>query len=358
MSEASKVRETSETSGAPRRLVVDLQSTAPHMRLPEWANAQLRDATPEGWELVLVQSPTVSAGDGTNRVSDETLDAVATAEAYFGFGVPAPLLGVASRLRWAHSASAGVGNSITPELRASNVVLTNSAGVYADAMADTVLAGVLYFVRGLDYAVHQQRDARWDQTPFVTPTARMREVEELRVLVIGAGGIGSAVGKRFMALGCQCTGVRRRPNLGAPPGFLRVVGPDSIDRELGEADVVVLSAPLTAESRHLLDATRVPLLRAGAIVVNVARGALLDEAALLEALDSGGVRGAVLDVFSTEPLPADNRLWSHPRVLVTPHVSGVSPRHWDRALSLFLENWRRWVAGEPLYNVVNLDAGY
>ncbi len=341
-----------------RRMVVDLQSTAPHMKLPDSVAATMRERTPDGWELVLIKSPTVSAGDGTNRVSDETLTAMATAECYFGFGVPAALINASPNLRWAHSASAGVGSSITPELRASGVTLTNSAGVYAEAMADSVLAGVLYFVRGLDYAVAQQRDALWDQTPFVTATARMRETATLRVLVIGAGGIGSAVANRFAALGARCVGIRRRPELGVPSGFHEVYGTDAVDAELTRADVVVLSAPLTESSRMLLNKERLSLLAEGAVVVNVARGALLDHESLLGGLNSGRLRGAVLDVFLQEPLPTNSELWRHPRVLVTPHITGVSPQHWDRSLHLFLENWRRWVNKEPLINTVNLDSGY
>ena len=347
-----------------KRLVVDLMSTIPHLRLPVTARARLISRAPAGWETVVIDALTVSAGDGTNRVSDETLATVTTAEAYFGFGVPAPLLEVAGALRWAHSASAGVGNSITPALRASGIMFTNSAGVYAEPMADTVLAGVLHFTRALDFAVHQQAAARWDQLPFTSATTDIREISECRVLVIGAGGIGSAVARRFTALGCTCTGVRRRPERGLPDGFSSVAGPDDIDRLLPDADVVVLAAPLTDASRTTLDAARFALLPHGAIVVNVARGALIDEVALLAALGpadnrEGRLRGAVLDVFSTEPLPTTSPLWAHPRVLVTPHVSGVSPRrHWERALGLFEDNWRRWVAGEPLRNVVDLDAGY
>jgi phosphoglycerate dehydrogenase-like enzyme len=349
----------SGTPAAVRRLVVDLMSTAPHMRLPAWAAGRIRAVAPAGWEVVLIESPTVSAGDGTNRVSDETLAAVPTAEAYFGFGVPAALLEAAPRLRWAHSASAGVGSSLTPKLRASGVVLTNSAGVYAEAMADTVLAGVLHFVRGLDHAVRQQAAARWDQSPFTADSHEIRELSECRVLVVGAGGIGSAVARRFRALGCPCAGIRRRPALGVPEGFDRVAGPEALERELPAADVLVLAAPSTPASTGLLDARRLALLPAGAIVVNVARGGLVDDAALRAALDAGAVRGAVQDVFRTEPLPADSPWWGHPRVLVTPHVSGVSPRrHWQRALALFEDNWRRWVTGAPLRNVVDPDAGY
>ncbi|HYW32524.1 MAG TPA: hypothetical protein VE869_13570, partial [Gemmatimonas sp.] len=158
-----------------RRLVVDLMSSAPHQRLPDWARERLTASTPEGWETVVISAPTVSSGDGTNTVSDETVHAVALAEAYFGFGVPAPLVGHAPRLRWAHSASAGVGNSITPALRASDITLTNSAGVYAEPMADTVLAGVLHFARGLDFAVRQQAGTVWNQLPFTSATRDIHE---------------------------------------------------------------------------------------------------------------------------------------------------------------------------------------
>lgn len=334
-------------------------STTPHMRLPSWGGDQLVARAPDGWRVSIMTAPSISSGNGTNRVSDETLAAVADAEAYFGFGLTAPMLEAAPQLRWAHSVAAGVGASITPTLRAHPVVLTNSAGMYGEAMADTILAGVLHFARGLDHAVRQQAASRWDQLPFSTGDMASRELDELRVLVIGAGGIGSAVARRFSALGCSCVGIRRRPELGLPPGFSRVAGPDHVDDELPDADVVVIAAPETSQTVALLDARRLALLPAGAIVVNVARGGLVAGEALLEALDAGRLRGAVLDVFPTEPLPSSSPFWQHSRVLVTPHVSGVSPRrHWARALSLFEDNWRRWVAGTPLRNVVDLDAGY
>jgi phosphoglycerate dehydrogenase-like enzyme len=344
---------------AMRRMVIDLQSTTPTMALPEWGADRVRAAMPPGWEVVVVQSPTDSSGDGSTVVSDEVLRAVATAEAYFGYGLPAALVSAAPALRWAHSASAGVGSALTSALRASGLMFTNSAGVYGDPMADTVVAGVLYFTRGLDHATRLQRAGEWDKGPFALPPHAVREVAGLRVLVVGAGGIGSAVATRLTALGAVCTGVRRRPELGVPVGFARVVGAAAVDAELPSADVLVLAAPLTESSRGLLDARRLALLPAGAIVVNVARGELIEDAALLAALDHGTLRGASLDVFREEPLPTESPYWSHPRVLVTPHVSGRSPeRHWHRALALFEDNWRRWAAGEPLRNVVDPVAGY
>ena len=334
-------------------------SSAPHLRLPPDARARILSSVPEGWEAIVISALTRSKGEGGSEVSDETLDAIGGAEAYFGYGVSATLIDAAPGLRWAHSAAAGVGNSLTPRLRERGITFTNSAGVYAEPMADTVLGGVLHFARGLDFAVHQQAESKWDQVRFVSATTDIRELNELRVLVVGAGGIGSAVARRFTALGCTCTGIRRRPELGVPSGFAAVGGPDDLDGLLPEADVVVVAAPLTDATRAVLDGPRLALLPTGAIVVNVARGALVEDEGLLAALDRGVLRGAVLDVFHTEPLPADSPYWRHPGVLVIPHVSGVSPRRqWTRALDLFEDNWRRWAAGAPLRNIVDVDAGY
>ena len=346
-------------AGAPRRMVVDLQSSAPHMRLPDWGMARIAEAVPAGWTVVAVAAPSTSLGTGTNVPSAEALAAVRGAEAYFSYGVDPAVLAAAPGVRWVHSASSGVGPSLTSALRAHGAVFTNSAGVYGEAMADSVLAGVLHFVRGLDVCVRQQAARVWDQRPFVAGAYANRELADCRVLVVGAGGVGQAIARRFQALGCAVTGTRRRPALGAPPGCDRVVGADALDAELPGADVVVLAAPATAATAGVLDVRRLALLPPGAIVVNVARAALLDGAALLAALDAGALRGAVLDVFPEEPLPPASPDWGHPGVLVIPHASPISPaRQWARVLALFAANWAAWDAGAPLQNVVDQDAGY
>lgn len=344
---------------AGRLLVADLRAVAPAWTLPESVVEALQAAATDGWRVHVVSEPTISDGDGADRPSDETLSVVGEAEVYVGFGAPRALLAAAPGLRWIHSATAGVGALLTPELRERGLLLTNSAGVHAQPIAEYVLGGVLHFLRGLDVAVRLQAAARWDREPFVGASHSAREVGECRVLVVGAGGIGSAVARAFSALGARCTGIRRRPELGAPAGFERVVGADGLDDELPAADVLVLAAPLTAETRAVMTAERLDRLPAGAIVVNVARGALLDEEALAGRLASGKLRGAVLDVFEQEPLAADSPLWGISRALVTPHVSGVSPRRfWDRQLALILDNWRRYRSGEPLRNLVDQPAGY
>jgi phosphoglycerate dehydrogenase-like enzyme len=245
-----------------------------------------------------------------------------------------------------------------------DVLLTNAAGIYGPTMAETVLAGTLYFLRGLDVALARQREARWDKDPWQDPQrsdrpALARELPECRVLVVGAGGIGREVAQRFSALGAHCVGVRRRPELGVPEGFAAVVGPEGVDGELGAADAVVLAAPSTDATHRVLDARRLGLLPERAIVVNVGRGALLDEGALAEALAAGRLRGAVLDVFEREPLPPESPLWRLPNALVLPHVSGISPAlFWHRMLDLFLANWERYRRGETLVNLVDKAAGY
>jgi phosphoglycerate dehydrogenase-like enzyme len=342
-----------------RLLVVDLAATSKNWALTPEGARRITAEAPPGWTILMVEAATSSDGDGPPRPSDEVLEAVRGAEVYFGFGVPRVLLVAAPNLRWVHSAAAGVGTALYPEMLASDVAFTNSAGVHAIPMAEYVVAGVLHFLRGLDYAADQQHRTEWNKTPFVRLDSVLREMDTVQALIVGTGGIGQAVGERLTALGARCTGIRRRPELGPPPGFERVVSLDALDAELPRHDVIVLAAPLTTNTAGLLDGKRLDLLPRSAIVVNVARGALLDEEALVVRLRDGRLRGAVLDVFREEPLATFSPLWQLRQVLLTPHVSPVSPgRFWPRQLDLFLDNWRRYVSGMPLKNVVDKQAGY
>ena len=344
---------------AAHRLVVDLAATAPSWALPAWGEDALRTAAPSNWDVYFVRDLTVSDGDGGHGVSPEVLRAAADAEVYFGHGLSPELFAAAPRLRWVHTAAAGVASLLFPAMRASDVRLTNSAGVMGDTIAEHVLGGVIYLLRSFDIAVRNQDRHHWDKAGFAAKDSTIRELNECRALIVGTGGIGAAMGWRLSALGMRCIGVRRRPELGTPPGFDRVVGPDGLDAELPGTDVIVLATPLTSATGTLLTGARMDCLAPGAIVVNVSRGALLDEEALMERLGVGRLRGAVLDVFREEPLPANRPLWDFRQVLLTPHVAAISPRRfWERELDLFLDNWVRYRRGDPLRNLVDKDAGY
>ncbi|HUX33284.1 MAG TPA: NAD(P)-dependent oxidoreductase [Gemmatimonadaceae bacterium] len=350
---------TSTSGRAERLLVVDLASTSRNWALKADGEAQIVAASPPGWGVHFVRAATTSDGDGNPTPSHDALAAIAGADAYFGFGISRALFVAGARLQWVHSATAGMGALLFPEMVASAVRLTNSAGVHGPPIAESVVAGVMHFLRGLDVALDQQRAGTWSKSFFVSGESPLREVADCRVLVIGAGGIGSEVATRFTALGATCVGVRRHPASGVPPGFARVVGPEAIDAELPGADVVVVAAPATAGTQGLLGAERLDRLPAHAIVVNVARGALVDESALAARLAAGRLRGAVLDVFAEEPLAPSSPLWQLRSALLTPHVSAVSPlRFWPRQLALFLDNWNRYVRREPLRNLVDKHAGY
>ena len=342
-----------------RVLVLDGNAASRTWALTPEAERAVLDAAPPGWEVRVMRSATSSDGDGSARPADEVLDAIADAEIYIGFGISRMAFDAARRLRYVHSLAAGVRGALFPAMVESDVLLTNSAGIHAVPIAETVMGGVLALLRGYHLAMQLQREARWDKHPFVGESSPLRELGDCRALIVGAGGIGTEVARRMRAFGTACIGVRRRPALGAPEGFERVVGPDDLERELAEADIVVLAAPVTPQTDGLLDRARLARVRKGAVIVNVGRGALVDEQALADAVAAGHLRGAVLDVFQTEPLPPDSPLWSLPSVLVLPHVSPVSPgKFWERQLALFLDNWRRYVAGEPLRNLVDKRAGY
>jgi phosphoglycerate dehydrogenase-like enzyme len=253
-------------------------------------------------------------------------------------------------------------------------------------MAETVLAMILHFVRGFDLARAGQAEGRWRLGPSTRPTRRSRELSQLTVGILGYGGIGSEVGTRVRALGARVIGLRRRPPTTPPPEGVEILhglgdggageggpgndtpgdggppngapGNGGLQVLLARSDAVVVTAPETPETRGMLGREALARLRPGCVLVNVARGSLVDEEAMLEALRSGHLRGAGLDVFRTEPLPSSSPLWSLPNVLITPHVSGVSRGFWRREVDLILENLQRWRRGEPLRNEVDRAAGY
>jgi phosphoglycerate dehydrogenase-like enzyme len=340
-----------------RRLVVDLAAAGAAWRMPAAVLQGVREALGAGWEVVEVAAPGASYGDGGSS-SPEAAAAARDAEIYFGYGVPPGVIAAArSTLRWAHSGTAGVGASL-PHLAGTGILLTNSAAVHAEPIADWVIAAIAYFARGLDWMRAAQADHRWARDDFIRLPIRVVELRDLRVGVFGVGGIGSAVARRAVGLSMPVAGVRRRPERGGPAGVRWVGGFDDLPRLAAESDCLVIAAPHTRETAGAVHRGILKRLPEGAIVINVSRGSLLPERALLHALGTGRLRGAALDVYDTEPLPAEHPFWDHPRVLVSPHVGAVTSRFWERESDLMLENIQRYLAGAPLLNVVDEEAGY
>jgi len=262
----------------------------------------------------------------------------------------------AGRLRWIHSTAVGVGGLLPPDVVESPVTVTNSRGVHSEAIAEHAIALMLALRRRLHVAAARQAAHEWAQTEI--SNERVPTLTRSRLLVVGLGSIGERVATFAAALGFRVTGVRRRLDRPVPPGVDEVVGAEELHRVLGQADVVLLALPRTTSTRALFGAREFELMRPSAVFVNVARGRLIDEAALVAALEAKQIAGAGLDAFEQEPLPADHPLWRLPNVLITPHTAAFAGEYWAPVVDLFLENMARYRDGRPLVNVVDKAFGY
>jgi phosphoglycerate dehydrogenase-like enzyme len=307
---------------------------------------RVEEVLPPDWVLRAVDAPVSSRGDG-GSVSPQAIDAARGAEVYVGAGVPRDVFIAAQpELRWAHSTTAGISSFLYPELLRSSVVFTNSAGIHAAPMAETALGMILHFARGFDFAAAGQQRGEWEQSHFIEAESPVREIAGAELVLLGLGGIGREVQQRAVALGMKVSALRSqhtRPEL---------------ESALRRVDYLVIAAPDTPKTRGLIGPAELALLPRTAVVINIARGSIVDEAALTSALAERRLRGAGLDVFAAEPLPADSPLWRLPNVLITPHVSAVTRKYWDRQLALILENLAAYLSGAPLRNVVDKARGY
>jgi phosphoglycerate dehydrogenase-like enzyme len=292
---------------------------------------------------------------------NEALERIPGAHVAFMSEVGPEHLAAARHLEWIHSPAAGLGGMLFPAMIESRVIMSNSRGISADTIAEHVLAVTLVMFRKLPLAFRSQAERVWAQDAMLADPP-LRTIAGSHVLVVGLGAIGTATARRMAGLGARVTGIRRRAS-GPRPGFVDLVAtPDALLDLLPLADVVVLAAPQTRETRGLIGARELAVMRRDALLVNVSRGKLVDEAALAAALTAPpAVRtlgGAALDVFEHEPLSPDSPLWALPNVLITPHMAGFRRDHWDAVTTLFAENLRRFESGQTLLNVVDKEAGY
>jgi phosphoglycerate dehydrogenase-like enzyme len=331
-----------------------IEAVDPRIRLVHaagWFDGEIRETWPPYASARFLRPD--ATGQGTREERDRML---AEAEVILG-GWPYPfdLRARAGRLKWFHQRPAGASNLRLGDLWGSDVTVTTSRGFGSVlAIAEYAIAGILHFAKGFGQAVVDAREGAFHASAY-----QPLLIEGKTLCVIGAGGIGRDVGRLGAALGMRVIGTRRHPDGALPPGFTRMGGTDDLDAFLAEADFVAVCCQWTPETTKLINAARLALMKPGVVLANVARGEIVDEAALADALAAGRLRGVVLDVYVGEFEHAPPEvLWRDPRVLITPHTSGYSDENRHAAVDVFCRNLRRYLDGEELANVIDWERGY
>jgi phosphoglycerate dehydrogenase-like enzyme len=303
------------------------------------------------------------------RLPEETSIAVGqTAEAFeraapdatviFSWGFSRDLLRrvflTSPRIRWVHTRSAGIDTMLFPELVASPVVLTNGSGVFSDSLAEWVLGAILYFAKDLRRLVRSQMEGRWE------PFEGVGEIAGRTLGIVGYGDIGRAVASRARALGMRVLGMTRRGPLlyNADPLVSQVFGPNDRIRMIEQSDYIVVAAPLTPETRGMIGEAEFAAMKSDAVIINIGRGPVIQEPAMVRALSERRIKGAALDVFDCEPLPQGHPLYNLDNVLLSPHCADHTATWTENAMRFFLSNYERFQKGEPLLNVVDKSNGY
>ena len=288
---------------------------------------------------------------------DHLADEIGDTDIFVGWSLRPEQFVLAKKLRWIHSTAAGVGQLMYPELRASSVVVTNASGVHTIPMAEHIVGMLIALARRFPSSFRYQMARHWAQQELWDEPIRPRELAGQVLLIVGFGAIGREVARRVRPLGMKIWAVTRSGRAETSDAD-RVLPVAQLGEVLHEADYVILAAPETPETRRMIGARELARMKPTAHLINVARGSLVDEPALIRALAERQIAGAALDVTEEEPLPRESPLWTLPNVFITPHISSVSEYLWDRQTELLLENLERWFSGRELRNVVDLARGY
>jgi phosphoglycerate dehydrogenase-like enzyme len=279
------------------------------------------------------------------------------ADIFVGSVLKPPQFAAAKKLKWIHSTSAGVGQLMYPELHKSGVIVTNASGIFSIPMAEHTIGLILALARNFPDTVRQQDKAIWSQQNLWDKPQHLAEVNGTLLLIVGYGSIGREVAQRAQALGMRVWGVTRSGK-GDATHAEKIVPSSELQNVLPHADYVLLCAPETSETNSLIGAQQLAQMKRTARLINVGRGSLIEEAALISALESGALAGAALDVAQTEPLPASSPLWHAPNLFITPHTSALSDRLWPRETAMLMDLLERWFDGRELFNRVDFARGY
>ncbi len=319
-----------------RTILITLQPET----VPPAAMERIRAITPDARLIV------------SNRAEDfaSLLEEIEIAAGHF----PPGCITRAPGLRWYQQWGAGVDWLLRhPEIAALDFILTNASGVHAIPISEHILTFLLAFARCLPAAIRAQQEHVWQKTE----NNALFELAGKTMLLVGVGAIGQRTAQIASALGMRVLGVRRDSSRSVP-GIERMFAQQDLEAALPEADFVVLTVPLTADTRGLFGAQAFARMKPSAYLVNIGRGGTVDETALIQALQTGQIAGAGLDVFASEPLPPDSALWNMPNVIITAHYSGLTPHYSERAMGIFIDNLERYIKGQPLRNVVDKQRGY
>lgn len=327
------------------KLVIVLRHPFELWNAPSWLSARLHE-----------DFPTVEA---VQRSSYEGIEEdLREAEVVIAWSLRPQQFKIARKLRWIHSPAAAIHQLLFAELVNSDVVLTNSREVHGPVVAEHVLALLFALAKRLPQAARLQRKHEWGQEAMWLGRPRPRELAGATLGLIGLGSIGREVAKSASGLKMRVIAVRASVKKDIPEGVSQVFAPTQLDDLLSQSDYVVLAAPLTPHTTGLMNAFRLARMKPEAYLINVGRGPLVDEVALVQALRERKLGGAALDVFSEEPLPADSPLWDLENLLLTPHTAGLTEKLWERHYAVISENLRRYLKSEPLFGVVDKKRGY
>ena len=279
-------------------------------------------------------------------------------EILFAFSLRREQFRLARNLRWIHAPTAAVHQLLFPELVGSDVVLTNAREVHGPVVAEHVMALIFALAKKIPQAARLQQKHLWGKSAIWDEGIRPRELAGATLGLIGLGSIGRTVARTASALGMRVIAVREHPEKDKPEGVAAVYAPAEMNKLLSQSDFVVMAAPLTGETRGLINAERLAAMRSDAYLINVGRGSQVDEVALVDTLRSRRIAGAALDVFEQEPLPAESPLWDLENLLITPHTASLTEKLWQRHYEVFSGNLRRYLARQPLLFTVDKQKGY
>lgn len=315
----------------------------------EWRpKPMMAEAIRQRWpEMKVVHLPNY------DRLPEELPDA----DIFVGYSLRAKQLPQARKLKWIHSTAAGVAQLMYPELRDSGILVTNPSGIFSEPMAEHTVGLMIALARNFPGCVRHQDQRHWAQQELWDKPQHLTELGGKTLLIVGFGSIGQELARVARALRMRVWGVSRSGR-GDTTFAEKIIPVSKLGDALAEADFVVIAAPETPETKHLIGAQQLARVQRSAFLINIARGSLLEETALVAALERGEIAGAALDVAAAEPLPPESPLWTAKNILITPHTSAVSDRLWPRQTALLLELLERWFSGRELFNIVDFQRGY